>query len=408
LLSVSAHLGGGSGDTYILMPEGQKVKRHTICRVCIRNGRKLWRYPSRPALRYDTGMLGVDVRAARVAWTVLLVAAAAAMVFLIRRTLLIFFVALLLAYLLAPLAGVAARLTPRKVPRFLSLAAVYVLILALIGLAVTFLSTRIYQEAAQLAESVPKWLQSPDLLGGLAVPVWMEPWKEKAVASARSELAANVREVVPLIGRVGQGIVSLVGNISFVVLIPVLSFFFLKDAEALRDRVLLQFAGTSRFVFLQEVMADVHRLLGQYMRALVILAAATVAVYGGFFLAIGLPYAVLLAAVAGAAEFIPMIGPFTAGAGVVLVALLSGHVVLAVWIVIFLLGYRLFQDYVLQPHLMSQGVELHPLWVIFGVLAGEQIGGVGGMFLSIPVLATLRVVYVRILKARQPALATGD
>ncbi|HSW49481.1 MAG TPA: AI-2E family transporter, partial [Bryobacteraceae bacterium] len=276
-------------------------------------------------------MLGVDVRAARAAWTVLLVASTAAMVYLIRRTLLIFFVALLLAYLLAPLAGVAVRLTPRRVPRFLSLAAVYVLILVLIGLAVTFLSTRIYQEAAQLAESVPKWLQSPDLLGGLAVPVWMEPWKEEAVASARSELEANVREVVPLIGRVGQGIVSLVGNISFVVLTVVLSFLFLKDAEALRDRFLSQFAGTRRFDFIQEVMADVHRLLGQYMRALVILAAATVVAYGGFFLAIGLPYAVLLAAVAGAAEFIPMIGPFTAGAGVVLVALLSGHVVLAGW-----------------------------------------------------------------------------
>ena len=50
---------------------------------------------------------------------------------------------------------------------------------------------------------------------------------------------------------------------------------------------------------------------------------------------------------------------------------------------------------------MSSGVALHPLLVIFGVLAGEQIGGVAGMFLSIPVLAILRVIYVRILLARR-------
>ena len=398
----------GSGDTYILSLKGQKVKRHTICGVYDPHGPNPWRYPSRRPLRYDTGMLGVDARAARSAWTVLLVAAAAAVVFLIRRTLLIFFVALLLAYLLAPLAGAAARLTPRKLPRFLSLAAVYILLLGLIGLALAFLSARVFQEASQLAENVPKWLQDPELLGGLAVPAWLEPWKEKAVESARSELAANFRQMVPLIGRVGQGIVSLVGNISFVVLIPVLSFFFLKDAESLRDRFLAELAGTRRYGLIQEIMADVHLLLGQYMRALVILAAATVVAYGAFFLSVGLPYAALLAAVAGAAEFIPMLGPFAAGVGVVLVALLSGHVTLAIWLVVFLLGYRLFQDYVLQPLLMSQGVELHPLWVIFGVLAGEQIGGVAGMFLSIPVLATLRVVYVRILKARQPSLAPAD
>jgi Predicted permease len=70
--------------------------------------------------------------------------------------------------------------------------------------------------------------------------------------------------------------------------------------------------------------------------------------------------------------------------------------------VIFLVIYRFFQDYVLSPHLMSEGVELHPLMVIFGALAGEQIAGVWGMFLSVPVIAILRLVIVRIRKLRTP------
>jgi predicted PurR-regulated permease PerM len=353
-------------------------------------------------------MLGFDVRTARAAWTVLLVAGAVAVVYLIRGTLLIFVAALLLAYLLAPLVGFTHRLTPRKFPRVLSLAAVYVLLLALIGVFLAAVAGRVLEEAGQLAESVPKWAQSPDPLGGLAVPVWMEEWKVKVVDSVRAELAVNAREMVPLIGRIGQRILALVGNLGFLVLVPVLSFFFLKDAAAIRERILSQLAGTPRFAFIQDVLSDIHLLLGQYIRALLILAAATVVVYGGLFLAIGLPYAVLLAALAGVLEFIPMVGPFTAGVVIVLVALLSGHSGLAVWIVVLLLGYRLFQDYVLQPLLMSQGVELHPLWVIFGVLAGEQIGGVAGMFLSIPVLATLRVVYVRFLKAHRMAPGTAD
>ena len=71
------------------------------------------------------------------------------------------------------------------------------------------------------------------------------------------------------------------------------------------------------------------------------------------------------------------------------------------WVVAFLVLYRLAQDYVLSPYLMSEGVELHPLLVIFGVLAGEQVGGVPGMFLSVPVLAILRVIFMR-LRGEEP------
>ncbi len=60
----------------------------------------------------------------------------------------------------------------------------------------------------------------------------------------------------------------------------------------------------------------------------------------------------------------------------------------------------MFQDYILSPHLMSKGVELHPLLVIFGVFAGGEIGGVAGVFLSIPVLALIRLLYHRLRKMR--------
>jgi predicted PurR-regulated permease PerM len=68
--------------------------------------------------------------------------------------------------------------------------------------------------------------------------------------------------------------------------------------------------------------------------------------------------------------------------------------------VIFWILYRIFQDYVLSPYLMGRGVKLNPLLVLFGVLAGEQIAGVIGMFFSVPVIATLRVLFVRLRRAR--------
>jgi predicted PurR-regulated permease PerM len=68
---------------------------------------------------------------------------------------------------------------------------------------------------------------------------------------------------------------------------------------------------------------------------------------------------------------------------------------------IFWLVFRLFQDYVLSPYLMGKGVEMNPMLVLFGVLAGEQIAGITGMFFSIPVLATLRVILVRLRRTRR-------
>jgi predicted PurR-regulated permease PerM len=283
----------------------------------------------------------------------------------------------------------------------LSLALVYVLLLALLVSAGAVVGARIRQEAVQLAASVPAWLRGADPLGSLPVPPWLEEWKARIVDAIRAELETNANQLVPLVGQAGQGLFSLLGNLGLLVLVPILSFFFLKDAAVIRQRILDQFVGHPRQGLVEDVLSDVHMLLGQFMRALVILAAATLVVYSMFFLAVGLPYAALLAALAGALEFIPMIGPLSAGVVIVLVAIFSGNPGLAVWLVLFMLGYRLFQDYVLQPYLMSAGVELHPLWVIFGVLAGEQVGGVEGMFLSIPTLAILRVVYVRILKARR-------
>jgi predicted PurR-regulated permease PerM len=93
----------------------------------------------------------------------------------------------------------------------------------------------------------------------------------------------------------------------------------------------------------------------------------------------------------------------TAAIIIIAVSVMSGysHVL---WVIIFLGIYRMFQDYVLSPHLMSKGVELHPLMIIFGVFAGGEIGGIAGIFLSVPMLALIRLLYHRLSKVRRRQL----
>ena len=68
----------------------------------------------------------------------------------------------------------------------------------------------------------------------------------------------------------------------------------------------------------------------------------------------------------------------------------------------------MFQDYVLSPYLMSSGIEIHPLLVLFGVLAGERIGGIPGMFFSVPIIAILKVVYTRLRESQVKRTFTGS
>jgi predicted PurR-regulated permease PerM len=187
-------------------------------------------------------------------------------------------------------------------------------------------------------------------------------------------------------------------DLVYVVVVPILSFFFLKDGRVMRDNVLDLLSEGPRRMLLEDLMADSNRLLAQYMRALVILCVAVFVAYSIGFTIMKMPFGILLAAMAAGLEFIPMIGPLAASLGILMVAALNGAPIVAT--LIFLVLYRMFQDYILSPHLMSAGVQLHPLMVLFGVFAGAEIAGVPGAFLSVPVLALVRIFYVRLKKER--------
>ncbi|HEY3636812.1 MAG TPA: AI-2E family transporter, partial [Rhizomicrobium sp.] len=214
----------------------------------------------------------------------------------------------------------------------------------------------------------------------------------------RTEIATHSSDLLSAIPAASLKALTVASNAIYLVIIPILAFFFLKDANAIKRHILELVENGPRRELLEDVMADASLLLAHYMRALVSLSLGAFTAYSLFFLIAGVPYGFLLAALAGLLEFIPMLGPLTAGIAILVVAGVTGSHVLGV--LIFLLAYRLFQDYVFSPHLMGHGVELHPLLVLFGVFAGTEIAGIAGTILSVPVLALGRVIYVRIQKTR--------
>jgi predicted PurR-regulated permease PerM len=337
-------------------------------------------------------MLGIDSRWARGAWTVALVLLGMLLVYMLRSTLFLFILAVLFAYLLAPLVNLIDRFLPGKKTRTLALALAYVLVVGLVVTAGFLIGSRVVKQASELAQQFPALLKS-----------WQSSFQNAAPDSIKSQVLTRSNELIGALPGYSLRFLAIMSNLIYVVIVPILAFLCLKDGALVKEHVLSLLEPGPERKLLDNILLDMDLVLAHYMRALVLLSATSFVCYSVFLTLIGVPYGVLLGVLAGALEFIPMIGPLSAAVIVVLVGGVSGGHVIPV--LIFLAAFRMFQDYVVSPHLMGQGVQLHPLLVLFGVFAGAELAGIAGTFLSVPILALVRVLYLRMYQARRQAQA---
>ncbi|MBV8811243.1 MAG: AI-2E family transporter [Acidobacteriaceae bacterium] len=349
-------------------------------------------------------MPGLDQRALRVLWTIFLFGLLLLVVYTIRETILLFAIAIFFAYMLWPVVALVEGLLQKRRERTgakaaarqraLALGTVYVILIGgIIGIGFVIVP-KIAAEATTLATTLPGMV-SKQTLSTVPLPSWLEPVRQEIVNTLHREAANLGATLLPLIQQAGTKILSGVGYVLPVILIPVLAFFFLKDGPAIRSALLGSVERTQNRSTVESILDDVHDVLKNYIRALVILSIVSFCSFAIFLSVMGDPYELLLAGIVGLLEFIPVIGPL---AGLVILLIVigvtgSGGII---WILVFWGCYRVFQDYILNPYLMSSGVEIHPLLVLFGVLAGEKIGGIPGMFFSVPAIAILRVIYSRL------------
>ncbi len=334
-------------------------------------------------------MLGIDERALRVVWTVFLFALLLFVVYYIRSTILLFAGSIFLAYMLSPIVGLVERFIPKR--RNLALALVYITLIGLLVLLGFQLVPTLTAEATSLTTRLPSMITGATV-ARIPLPHWLEPMRVQVMAAMNQEAKNLETSVVPFLHSASTRILSGIGDILPIILIPILAFFFLKDGRAIRDSLLGAVEKGQDRTTVELILDDIHDVLRNYIRALVLLAITSFCAWAIFLSVMRYPYELLLAGIAGVLEFIPVIGPAGALVIMLIVFIASGSGGL-LWIILFWGCFRIFQDYVLNPFLMSAGVELHPLLVLFGVLAGDALGGIPGMFFSVPVIAILRVVY---------------
>ena len=340
------------------------------------------------------------MRVLKIVWTVFLFVLLIALIYAIRGALVTFTMAIFLALLLSPVVTFVDHFTSVRVPRAVSLAVVYIILVGAMVAILIAVGSAVASDARVLSGKLAAGIRE-DPLRHIPLPASLEPMRQQLGGWIQERADEIGKNAVTLLGAAMQQLASGLGAIVSVVLVPILAFFFILEGRSMTAAIIHDFDKQDQFL-VHGILHDLHRLLSHYLRALVILAAVTFGCYSSFRALTGSRSAVLLGGLAGVLEFIPAVGPFVAIIVIVLVGLFSGY---SQWIflAVFVVLYRLALDYVIQPALLSSGMRIHPLLVIFGVVAGGEIGGVVGVFLSVPAIAALRLILQRLWKRPETA-----
>jgi predicted PurR-regulated permease PerM len=192
-------------------------------------------------------------------------------------------------------------------------------------------------------------------------------------------------------GAVLDGAMLLVQWAAAIVLIVVLTFFFIKDGAQLRDWTVSLFAEQRRPV-LREILDRAWSALATYVQGVFLVATIDAVLIGIVLLVVGVPIAFPLIVLTFIAAFFPIVGSVLAGAAAVLVALVSGGFVDAAIVLVAIIAIQQLEGNVFYPMVVGKRLQLHPVAILLTLTAGGVLAGVAGAFLAIPVAAVTSAV----------------
>ncbi len=325
-----------------------------------------------------------------------------------------FVLAALLGWLGDPLVDRLER-TGRSRPVAVTL--VFVLMVLVLVLAVLILVPMVERQIRTLVEALPQyreWFMGTALpwveaRTGVEITAWLDPQRLIELVRTHWEQAGGV--ATTLFGYLSSSGFAFLAWIANIVLLPILTFYFLRDWDVLVERVAAMIPR-DHIGTVSRLAKESDEVLGAFLRGQFIVMLALGAIYAIGLSIVGLKLGLLIGIVAGLISFVPYLGAATGIVLAVLAALVQSQgfdVKLLVLVgVVFTVG-QLIESYVLTPRIVGDRIGLHPVAVIFAIMAGGQLFGFVGMLIALPVAAVgnvlLRYVHERYTQSR---LYAGD
>lgn len=296
------------------------------------------------------------------------------------------FTGIILAYLLHPLVMFVQK---RGLPRFVSILAIYLLFAGGIAWIVIQGAPLMIKQMKEFADFVPHyvttyegWIDQLRAKQSL-LPEGIQLEMNKGITSLEKRISEGM-------GSIMKRVQTLLDTIFIWLIIPFVVFYLLKDYEQIQT-ILLRFLPRSLRKRMIRMGRDMDEALGNYIRGqLTVCAIVGGLAYLGYWL-IGMPYALLLAAIVGITNIIPYFGPFIGAAPAFMIALTISPR-MALYVVIVNTVIQVLEGNILSPTIVGRTLQIHPLFIIFALLVGGEVGGLLGMILAVPLFAIFKVL----------------
>ena len=307
-----------------------------------------------------------------------------------------FLTAILLAYLGDPLVD---RLEQWKVSRTNGVIITFLLLTLVFVAAALLLVPALARQVDDLISSLPAvfaWIRdvaAPYLESRFGLVIIQFDWLEWG---KQLDWGATGNVVKTIVGNLTQSGMALLGMLTNLVIVPVVTFYLLRDWDLLVERI---GALVPRFYIdsVSDLAQQCHETLGAFFRGQLMVMFALSLIYSGGLMVLGLDLGLLVGLLAGLASIVPYLGTIVGiGAGLIAAYFQFGDIThLLLVVLVFSIG-QVLEGTVLTPKLVGNRIGLHPVAVMFAVLAGGQLFGFVGILLALPAAAVIMVLLRRV------------
>lgn len=304
----------------------------------------------------------------------------------------------ILYYLIKPLVGFIER---RGVNRTVSIFIVFAIIIALLIWAVASFIPMIQEQLTSFVENLPSYVRSINVEGNKFL---QSPWLANYQTELEEMLSNVSTKAVDYAESFSKNAIDWASNFASaiarvtvaIIISPFILFYFLRDSGKMKEGLLKALPTRMRRP-ISRVLGDINKQLAGYVQGQVTVAIVVGIMFTVFFNIIGLRYAATFGIIAGFLNMIPYLGSFLAMVPVVIMGVVQGPVMLVKVLLTFVIEQTIEGRFV-SPLVLGSKLSIHPITIMFILLTSGSMFGVWGVFLGIPIYASIKVVVKEIFE----------
>lgn len=306
----------------------------------------------------------------------------------VRTILTPFLLAAVVAYVAFPFIQIFER---KEVPRPVAILLVYLIFAVAVSIIISFLIPQLIRELDDILRVLPRQTQRMEGLGldylrslqHLRVPEILREGTDLILRRVQGMLEGFATRLAELL-------VSLVTHVFALAISPILAFYMLRDLSALKRRFFLYIPRMYRRD-LYYLLAEANKVLNGFIRGQLFISVVVGLLIAFGLSLVGIRYALFVGLLAGLFDLIPYFGPLVGIIPALVLALMKAPITV-LWVILVFVAVNQLEASVIAPKIIGERVGLHPLAVIFAVLAGGELMGLVGMLLAVPVAGIVRVL----------------